>query len=69
VVSNVLGQYEVFLRNTDASQEQLVEHFLDKSKSQQLMADANLLGNAMFELLGAIGGSAPPTRLYRLFIV
>jgi hypothetical protein len=50
----------------DASEKDLVNRFLDKSKSREYFATANRLGDLMFEVIDGIGQR---NRLHRLLLV
>ncbi len=65
-VNQVLDCYDKFLGVTDRPEAELVEHFLDKELSAGYVKDASQLGDAVFELLAAIGGNSS---FYRLLVV
>jgi hypothetical protein len=65
-ITQLVDQYEQFLAQTEASEEDLVEVFMDKTRSRTFMESASALGNSVFELLRLIGGE---TRFYRLLVV
>lgn len=62
----VLATYEEFLANSAASEDDLIEAFLDRAKANELMKGATKLGEAMFGLLAAVGVGNP---FYRLLVV
>jgi uncharacterized protein YdbL (DUF1318 family) len=65
-VDDVLKHYTTFLKETDASEDALIERFLDAEKSRQYFEQANELGNAAYELLRHIGQDS---RFLRLLFV
>jgi hypothetical protein len=66
VISRLIQQYEVFLEATDASEDALIERFLDKAQSQKYMREAFKFGDLMFDALAQIGRN---TNFYRLLVV
>lgn len=65
-VKTVLERYEAFLGDTAKDESTLVEEFMDPEKVKGYFAQANDLGNGVFDLLSALGdGSA----FYRLLVV
>lgn len=70
-VDHLLEQYERFLSETDASEEILVERFLDRETSGRLFKEASQFGDGMFALLEAIGrdGNGGVNPFYRLLLV
>jgi len=66
IVDKLLGAYEGFLTNTDASEGDLVNRFMDSATSRRYFAEANEFGDLVAELLNATGKG---TRLHRLLLV
>jgi predicted nucleotidyltransferase len=54
-IAELIEAYERFLADTDATEDELVDRFLDKSKSQYYRQSGNRLGNLVFEILEIIG--------------
>lgn len=65
-IRKLLQCYEEFLADMDATERELVDRFLDKSKSREYFRNANILGDLMFEVLESIGQK---NRFYRLLVV
>lgn len=66
----LLAKYEQFLTETDASEQELVERFLDPETGRRLFAEAYAFGDQMFALLEAIGRDGhEASRFYRLLLV
>lgn len=65
-IGTLLGQYEVFLETTKASEKELVERFEQKKTSQSYMEAAYKFGDSVFEALNAIGKG---NRFHRLLVV
>jgi len=66
VSESILTAYEDFLRQTDESESQLIDRFLDHDQRDRLLGQANDLGNRIFDLIRQIGMD---TRLGRLLVV
>ncbi|HEY0704626.1 MAG TPA: nucleotidyltransferase domain-containing protein [Candidatus Acidoferrales bacterium] len=65
-IKRLLEHYERFLEVTNASEEYLVQSFLDKKISRSHLEEARIFGDIVFEVLNQIGdGSA----FYRLLVV
>jgi hypothetical protein len=65
-IERLLAQYEHFLDTTNASESELIDRFLDKKVSQELMDAAYRFGDLMFEALNRIGQG---DRFHRLLVV
>lgn len=65
-VRSLLEKYEEFLQMTNASEEELVASFMNKSKSRDYITKANDFGNVMFDAIKTIGGD---NRFHRLLVV
>lgn len=65
-IRDLLDQYEKFLEVTDCPEERLIERFLDKTVSKDLMSDAYTFGDLMFAALTIVGEGSG---LYRLLVV
>jgi hypothetical protein len=70
-VDELLGRYERFLENTEASEDELIQRFLRPEVIKQLFAEAYQFGDEMFALIDTIGRSeaGKPSRFYRLLVV
>jgi len=70
-VDALLAKYERFLEATDASEDKLIEKFLDRPTSQRLFKEASQFGDEMFALLDTIGrdGGGGVNPFYRLLLV
>jgi hypothetical protein len=66
MLSNILTQYERFLETGNAGKKELMERFMDKTKSQAYMRDASTFGDLIFEAMSRIGKGS---RFHRLLIV
>jgi hypothetical protein len=55
LVDVLIRKYERFLENTDAPTDELVQRFMDSEHSSTLLHEAKEFGNAMFDLLRAVG--------------
>src|SRR6202043_2246721 len=53
-ISELLAQYELFLKTTNADERELVRRFMDKQTSQSYMGAAFLFGDLVFEVLTSI---------------
>ncbi len=62
----LLELYESFLTVTEIGEEKLVSQFLDKYTSYRYIQEAYEFGNAVFEVLSAIGLG---NRFFRLLVV
>ena len=62
----LLNQYERFLETTNASEDKLVQEFMDKDKRHKHVKAANEFGDSMFKALTIIGNGSP---FHRLLIV
>jgi predicted nucleotidyltransferase len=65
-ISKLLDQYEVFLKTTNASEDDLVKRFLDKETSKAYLSAAYKFGDLVFEALTAIGSES---QFHRLLVV
>ena len=65
-ISELLAQYEKFLRNTNAKEEDLITNFMKKSASRQYLSEAYRFGDSVFDALSIIGKS---NRFHRLLVV
>lgn len=65
-IRKLLGQYEVFLKTTHKSEEELVRQFKDQEISRSHMKAAYEFGDSMFGVLNTIGNG---NRFHRLLIV
>jgi predicted nucleotidyltransferase len=66
VTQELLGQYERFLKTTNADEQELVRRFMDKQTSQAYMRAAYKFGDLIFEALTIIGAGS---RFHRLLVV
>ena len=66
IVEKLLAAYEKFLTNTDASEGELVNRFMESTKSRQYFSEANEFGDLVWQLLDGMGKG---TRLHRLLLV
>jgi len=64
--AKVVGCYEKFLVETDASEDELIERFMDSQRSRDYSNDARLMGDAVHDLLRFVGADS---RFYRLLVV
>ena len=58
--------YEAFLEETNAAEDELINHFLDRDRSRGYFKAANQLGDLVFDVLENIGQNS---RFYRLLVV
>lgn len=65
-VGDLLRQYEKFLVETNASEDDLIAKFLDKTVSRRYVQDAYIFGDSLFEVLSKIGSG---NRFHRLLVV
>jgi hypothetical protein len=65
-ISKLLAQYELFLKTTNSSEEELVAKFMDKKTSLVYMRAAYKFGDLVFEVLTSIGNGS---RFHRLLVV
>lgn len=65
-LNNILGQYEEFLRTTDAPESDLIERFKTKEMIEQCAQSGFKLGDYAFEALRIVGQD---NHLYRLLVV
>ncbi len=65
-VRQLIGQYELFLKNTNTEEANLVSLFLDKDKSKAAMDEAYTFGDLVYTLLSSIGKG---NRFHRLLVV
>jgi predicted nucleotidyltransferase len=65
-VADLLGQYEQFLGTVNATEEELIDRFMDKDASRGYMDAAYKFGDCMFDALNSIGGG---NRFHRLLVV
>jgi predicted nucleotidyltransferase len=65
-IKQLIQYYEVFLSETNAAEDELIERFLDKAKSKAYFTAANHLGDLVFEILESLGKGSP---FYRLLVV
>lgn len=63
---NLLEQYEQFLSTTNVAEETLVERFLDKTQTRDLMAAASKFGDLIYQALTEIGGN---NAFHRMLVV
>jgi len=54
-IRKLIQLYEKFLANTDATEEVLIERFLDLKGSRQYIEEQHKFGDLVFQVLGAIG--------------
>jgi hypothetical protein len=64
--AKVVACYEKFLVETDASEDELFERFMDSQRSGDYSNDARLMGDAVHDLLRFVGADS---RFYRLLVV
>lgn len=62
----ILRIYERFLRATSENETELIRRFMDASEASRLIDEAKELGEAMYELLSALGNGST---FYRLLVV
>ena len=65
-IAGLIEAYERFLKDTDATEDELIDRFLDKSKSQYYRQSGNTLGDLVFEVMESIGKR---NVLHRLLVV
>ncbi len=65
-IAKLLNQYEHFLEMTNATEQDLVDRFLDKKTSREYMDAAYKFGDLVFEALTSIGNG---NRFHRLLVV
>ncbi len=65
-VQELVTSYEIFLKNTDAPEDDLVTKFMDPDNSGRFFREANEFGDLVWQLLQGVGHS---TRLHRLLTV
>jgi predicted nucleotidyltransferase len=65
-LEELLALYEEFLVRTDASEDELVERFMDEAKRKEYFESASRFGDLVFEVLEAFGGG---NRFHRLLVV
>lgn len=65
-LEKLVAAYERFLSNTDASEDELVEKFLDKNVRKQYWETSFEFGDLIFEAFSLIGNK---NRLHRLLVV
>lgn len=65
-VADVLECYERFLEDTDKSEVQLINEFLDEEKARTYRQNADELGGKVYDLMTAVGGNS---KFYRLLVV
>lgn len=65
-VRESLKQYEEFLSKTDASENEMVQRFLDKKQSKPYRESRDTFGNLVFDLLETIGNGS---KFHRLIVV
>jgi hypothetical protein len=63
----LIGGYEEFLSNTDASEDELVSRFMDKQKRETYRESASRFGDSVFDVMEAVGKKSP--HFYRLLVV
>lgn len=63
ILDNLLEQYERFLETTNASEEELINRFMDKAVSREYMDAAGKFGDLVFDALEEIGKRSPFHRL------
>lgn len=66
VLDSLLDQYEQFLESTNATEEELIERFLDGSKSKEYLEAAGTFGDLIRDALDGIGKRG---RFHRLIMV
>lgn len=71
VVANLVAQYERFLQETDASEQDLITLFLDKQRSAELLNAANEFGDIVFRLMDTLrtNSDGTPNKLFRRVLV
>jgi hypothetical protein len=65
-IKKLLLQYERFLETTNATEQQLVDRFMNKKTSQTYMSDAYKFGDLVFDVLTSIGSG---NKFHRLLVV
>jgi hypothetical protein len=65
-VTELLDHYESFLSATSRPEAELVERFLDRTKSGEYIGAANKLGDLTFNVLETVGKKTP---FHRLLVV
>ena len=69
VVSELIGKYEAFLENTNASESDMVSLFLDKTKSRDHINPAYEFGDLVYGVLEEVGKLEKNGRFHRLLVV
>jgi predicted nucleotidyltransferase len=65
-ITSLLNKYEKFLGNTNRPEAELVEIFLNKTTSTQMMKDANEFGDSVYDVLDGLKESS---KFYRMIVV
>jgi hypothetical protein len=65
-LEELLALYEDFLNRTDASEDELVERFMDEAERREYFESASRFGDLVFEVLQAFGGG---NHFHRLLVV
>lgn len=65
-INSLIEQYDRFLTFTNASEEELVDRFMDQSRARSYMKDAYRFGDTMYEVLCSVGSG---NRFHRLLVV
>lgn len=65
-LGRLVGMYDQFLVNTDASEPELVERFSDRDYSRKSFEEAAQFGDEMYQALSSIGQNS---KLHRLLVV
>jgi hypothetical protein len=65
-IAELISRYEEFLGNTDMSESELVQRFMDKEESKRYTTSAYEFGDLVHKVLEAVGKQS---RFYRLLVV
>lgn len=65
-INELIARYEQFLEKSEASEDVLIQQFLNRDTSNEFFTQANEFGNVIFDLLELIGRDV---RFYRLLLV
>lgn len=68
-ISDLIGKYEAFLENTNASESDMVSLFLDKTKSRDHINPAYEFGDLVYGVLEKVGKLEKNGRFHRLLVV
>lgn len=69
IIDEVHALYETFLRKTDAPKKDLLTSFADRAFSDEAAREGDAFGNALFDLLLALGHEGRAKMLFRYMVV